>query len=54
MYFYFGTDSFMILGLFVLFAIVATLVGLVVFALSVKILFALKYIKEYIKRRGDK
>ena len=31
-----------------------TFVGLGVFALSIKILLALKNIREYIKRRGDK
>jgi len=54
MYFYFGTDNFLILGLFVLASVLALLVGLAIFALSVKVLLALKNIKEYIKRRGDK
>ena len=54
MYFYFGTDNFLILGLFLLFSLLMTLVGLAVFGLSVKILLALKNIREYIKRRGDK
>jgi hypothetical protein len=54
MYIYFGTDNLIILGLFVLASAVALLLGVCVFALSVKILLVLKYIKEYIKRRGDK
>ena len=54
MYIYIGTDNFVILGLFVLSSALALLVGICIFALSFKILLALKYIKEYIKRRGDK
>jgi len=54
MYFYFGTDNFLILGLFLLFSGIMTLIGLVVFGLSVKILLALKNIREYIKKRGER
>jgi len=50
MYIYFGGDNLIILGLFLLLS--AFLTGLLF--LSVKILLVLKYIKEYIKRRGEK
>ena len=50
MYIYFGGDNFIILGLFLLVSMFLT--GLLF--LSVKILLALKNIREYIKRRGDK
>jgi len=54
MYFYFGTDNFIILGLFGLFSFLITIIVLAVFGLSVKILLALNKIREYIKRRVDK
>ena len=50
MYIYFGGDNFIIFGLFLLLS--AFLTGILF--LSVKILLVLKYIKEYIKRRGEK
>jgi len=54
MYFYFGGDNLLISGLFLLASFAVLLIGLSIFAISVKILLVLKYIKEYIKRRGDK
>ena len=54
MYFYFGGDNLLLSGLFALASILVLLVGLGAFLLCVKILLVLKYIKEYIKRRGDK
>jgi hypothetical protein len=50
MYFYFGGDNLLILGLFFL----ASLLGFGAIFFSVKILLVLNKIKEYIKRRGDK
>ena len=54
MYFYFGTDNFIILGLFILASAFSLLTMVGVFALCVKIFLALKYIRGYIKRRGEK
>jgi hypothetical protein len=50
MYFYFGGDNFIILGLFALLALFLS--GFLV--LSVKVLLALKNIIRYIKKRGEK
>ena len=49
MYFYFGGDNLIILGLFVLASILFVVIGLGAFILSIKILFLLKKIKEHIK-----
>ena len=54
MYFYFGGDQLIISLLFVIVSIVFTGAFLTLLAVSFKILVALKKIKEYIKRRGDK
>jgi len=50
MYFYFGGDRLIILGLFVLFSLFLS--GLLL--LSVKILLVLKSIIRYIKKRGER
>ena len=54
MYFYFGGDNLLISGLFALASVLVLFVGLGAFLISVKILLVLRYIKDYIKRRGDK
>lgn len=50
MYIYFGGDNLIILGLLLLLS--TFIVGFL--AITFKIFLALKGIKEYIKRRGDK
>jgi hypothetical protein len=54
MYFYFGGDNLLILGLFFLASLLCLLLGFGAIFFSVKILLVLNKIKEYIKRRGDK
>ena len=54
MYFYFGGDNLLISGLFALVSVSFVLVGFGAFLICVKILLVLRYIKDYIKRRGDK
>jgi len=54
MYFYFGGDQLIISILFVIVTIVFTGAFLTLLAVSFKILVALKKIREYIKRRGEK
>ncbi len=54
MYFYFGGDQLIISVLFVIVSIAILGGFMALFALYFKILVALKNIKEYIKRRGDK
>ena len=54
MYFYFGGDNLIILGLFIFVSVLALSIGVGVFFVSVKILLAVKYIIGYIKKRGEK
>jgi len=54
MYFYFGGDQLVISVLFLLISITALGCFLALFALSFKILLAVKYIIEYIKKRGER
>ena len=54
MYFYFGGDNLLILGLFALASILFAIASFGAFLICIKILLALKSIKKYIKRRGDK
>ena len=54
MYFYFGGDQLIISTLFLIVSIIVTGGFLALFVLSFKILIALKKIREYIKRRGEK
>jgi hypothetical protein len=54
MYFYFGSNSDLTLGLFTLVSVVSFLLIASIFALSVKVILLLKYIIGYIKKRGEK